>query len=73
MSSAVSITLSSNDWGQIIAGLECRREVWDATARYLGGQEVDSMIEECSDEEEARNLVAIYDRLISELRAQLRK
>jgi len=67
----VSISLNRNDWGQIIEGLESRRASWEVTARYLEGEAVDQAIEECGDAEEARALVATYDRLIGELRSQL--
>lgn len=68
----VSISLSRNDWGQIIDGLEARRASWEVTARYLEGEAVDEAIEECGDAGEARGLVAVYERLIGELRSQLR-
>jgi hypothetical protein len=70
--SRVSISLDRNDWGRIVEGLEARRASWEVTARYLGGEEVDQIIEECRDAEEARALVATYDRLIDELCSQLR-
>ena len=72
MSNRVSISLDRNDWGQILEGLEARRASWEVTARYLEGEQVDQVIEECHDAEEARALVAAYDRLIGELRSQLR-
>lgn len=68
----VSISLDRNDWGQIVDGLEARRASWEVTARFLEGEEVDQAIEECRDAEEARVLVATYDRLIDELCSQLR-
>jgi hypothetical protein len=71
--SRVSISLSRNDWGQIIEGLEARRASWEVTARYLEGEAVDEAIEECRDAGEARALVATYDRLIRELCSQLRR
>jgi hypothetical protein len=68
----ISISLDRNDWGQIVEGLEARRASWEVTTRYLEGQEVDQVIEDCHDAEEARALVATYDRLIIELHSQLR-
>ena len=68
----VSISLGRDDWGQIIDGLEARRASWEVTARYLEGEAVDEAIEECGDAGEARALVATYERLIGELRSQLR-
>jgi hypothetical protein len=68
----VSISLDRNDWGQIVDGLEARRASWEVTVRYLEGEEVAQAIEECRDAEEARGLVATYDRLIGELCSQLR-
>jgi hypothetical protein len=68
----VSISLDRNDWGQVVDGLQARRTSWEVTARYLEGKEVDQAIEECRDAEEARALVATYDRLIDELCSQLR-
>ena len=67
--SRFSISLDRSDWGQIVEGLEARRESWEVTARYL---DVDQVIEDCHDAEEARALVATYDRLIGELCSQLR-
>jgi hypothetical protein len=71
--SRVSISLDRSDWGQIVDGLEARRAAWEVTARYLEGEEVDQAIEECRDAEEARALVATYDRLIGELCSQMRE
>jgi hypothetical protein len=68
----ISISLDGNDWGQIVDGLEARRASWEVTVRYLNGEEVDRAIEECRDAEEARAMVATYDRLIGELCSQLR-
>jgi hypothetical protein len=70
--SRVSIRLSRNDWGQIIEGLEARRASWEVTARYFEGEPVDESIEECRDADEARAMVATYDRLIGELCSQRR-
>lgn len=68
----ISVSLTRNDWGQIIEGLEARRASWEITARYLEGEAVDQVIEECCDAEEAHTVVATYDRLIAELCSQLR-
>ena len=68
----VSISLDRNDWGQIVDALQARRASWEVTVRYLEGEEVDQAIEECRDAEEARALVATYDRLIDELCSQVR-
>lgn len=67
----ISITLNRNDWGQIIDGLEVRLESWEATARYLEGEEVNQIIEECHDAAEARSVAATYERLIEDLNSQL--
>ncbi|MGH6946888.1 MAG: hypothetical protein ACREDZ_06130 [Kiloniellales bacterium] len=68
----ISISLDRNDWGQIVEGLEARRASWEGTVRYLEGEEVDQLIEDCRDAEEARAVAATYDRLIGELCRQLR-
>lgn len=67
----VSISLSRNDWGQIIDGLEARRASWDVTVRHLEGESVNEVIEECRDAEEARAVVATYVRLIGEICSHL--
>ena len=70
--SIFSISLDRSDWRQIVEGLESRRASWEVTAQYLEGQDVDQVIEDCHGAEEARALVATYDRLIGELCSQLR-
>ena len=68
----VSISLSRNDWGQIVEALEARRASWEVTALYFEGKATHEPIEECHDTEEARAMVATYDCLIAELCLQLR-
>ena len=71
MDDLVTVRLSRNDFGQILDGLECRRDVWRVTARYLNGEQVDEPIEECSDAHEAEAIADTYDRIMNEIRTQL--
>jgi hypothetical protein len=65
MSDEIQLKISRNDLGQIAEGLEARRETWKQTARFFKEGEYDGMIEECTDEEEALNIVETYDRIIA--------
>lgn len=74
MEDPVTVTLSRNDLGQILDGLECRCDTWRATARYLMGEDIGTQtIEECSDAGEAETIVATYERILKELYSQLRQ
>ena len=67
----ITIKLSRNDVGQIIDGLLERRDSWRNTQKYLGGKEVDCLIEECSDPEEANWIADYYDKIINSIKEQL--
>ncbi|MCB0221945.1 MAG: hypothetical protein KDH09_19765 [Chrysiogenetes bacterium] len=72
MDDSVTITLSRNDLGQILDGLECRCDTWRATARYLMGEDIGAQaIEECSDAAEASAIAATYERIMDAMRVQL--
>jgi hypothetical protein len=68
----VTVTLSSNDFGQMMDGLRGRLESWVYTAEYFATGETreDIAIEECSDLYEAKGMVMRYQKLIGELEAQ---
>jgi hypothetical protein len=65
MSDEIQLTISRNDLGQIAEGLEARREPWKQTARFLNEGECDGIIEECTDEREALDIVETYDRILA--------
>ena len=68
---AVTVTLSSNDFGQMMDGLRSRLESWDNTVLHFDGEsEYDMQVEECSDQEEARNIANHYRALIADLEKQ---
>jgi hypothetical protein len=72
MNKEVSITLTENDWGQIIDGLTCRAEQYELTAKYHAGESVRGEILAVSDADEARELALWYRRLVEQIRGQLK-
>ena len=70
MPKSVTLRLDSNDVGQIIEGLECRREAWKRTAEYLETGYANGEIEECSNASEASSIAAFYGRIIAEIQRQ---
>jgi hypothetical protein len=67
----ITLKLSREDIGQMIDGLSVRRDSWRETQKYLEGQEVDCIIEECSDSEEACLIADNYDRIIKTIGNQI--
>jgi hypothetical protein len=65
-----SITLDDTDWGQIIDGLNCRLELYEATVIYYETGLADGPIAEVTDEEEAQTLAATYRALIEQIQQQ---
>jgi hypothetical protein len=66
------VTLDDNDLGQIIEGLASRAESWEATAAFLSPNEIQpesEFVEDCSSENEARQIGEAYRALISKLEA----
>ncbi|MGB8226969.1 MAG: hypothetical protein WCE45_08940 [Sedimentisphaerales bacterium] len=61
--------------GQIIDGLRERQKVWMYTAEFMetGNTEEPCIIEECSDADEARNIAAYYEEIITSIDKQLDK
>lgn len=61
----VTVTLSSNDLGQLINGLDVLIEQWSATADYLenGKLREDVCIRESNDPQEARSIAEHYKRI----------
>lgn len=74
MDELISITLSRNDFGQVVDGLRERMNVWGTTAEYLvtGRVGLGEIIEECSDAEEAKAIAEHYRRIIDDIREQIR-
>ena len=74
MDELVSITLSRNDFGQVVDGLRERMNIWGTTAEYLttGSVRLGEIIEECSDAGEAKAIAEHYRRIIDEIREQMR-
>lgn len=74
MGKTYTIRLEQNDLGQLLDGLRNRSESWHDTAGYLVSgisPRDDFIIEECSDAEEARMIAEHYDRIISDIAAQM--
>lgn len=67
----VTLKLKRLDVGQILDGLSVRRDSWRNTQKYLEGREVDCVIEECSDSEEACWVADNYERIISSVKKQI--
>ena len=66
----ITLKLSPEDAGQIIDGLSVRHDAWRNTQKYLEGETVDCVIEECSDVEEAHWIANNYDRIINLIKEQ---
>ena len=64
----ITLKLKRLDIGQIIEGLSARRDRWRKTQNYLEGREVDCVIEECGDSEEACWIADNYDRIINSIK-----
>lgn len=69
------VTLNEILWCQVTAGLECRAEAWENTARYLRDEtyDLDGSIEECHDPEEADAIAETYRTIIEQIREQIRE
>lgn len=69
------ITLDELDLGQLLGGLEARKESWERTAEYLrdGYMQDDGnfLIEECSDVEEAENVAEHFRSIIENISKQM--
>ena len=69
------IELDSQDIGQVLDGLEVRRDAWRRTAEVLESGEMPDgeffVAEECSDADEARWLAERYDAIIGKIREQM--
>ena len=69
-----TLTLDSNDIGQILDGLRCRADNWRETAEYLETGHTsrhDFVVEECSDAHEAQAIADHYERIITSIKSQL--
>lgn len=70
----LQFTLSADDVGQLLDGLRIRAEAWSKTADYLesGFNPDDAFIcEECSNPHEARRIAQNYEKIITNIEAQL--
>jgi hypothetical protein len=65
--------MSDGDAGQIIDGLISRKEAYERTRDYYLGETVDGLIEDDCDEEIARDMIDVYDRLINIVFTQLQE
>jgi hypothetical protein len=74
MSTEITITLTRNELGQVLDGLEVRADAWEKTAVYLrsgDSPEGDAfVIEECSDATEAENIASDYRSIIEKIQSQ---
>ena len=74
-SELVTLTLTRNDAGQILEGLRERKHTWDNTVLHEEGNLIagtdDCTIEQCSGIEEAKAVVRHYEKVISQIEAQL--
>lgn len=74
MGNDCTITLSENEIGQVLDGLEVRADAWEKTAVYLRsgclpeGEEI--IIEECSDATEAEAIAGDYRSIIEKIQSQ---
>jgi len=68
-----TITLESNDLGQVRDGLEARASSWEATARYLLTGELGDgvVIEECSHADEALRIASHYRSILAMIDSQV--
>ncbi len=72
----LQIVLATNDLGQLLDGLRIRAESWAKTSDYLesGFSADDSFVcEECSDPHEARRIAQHYEKIITNIEAQVEK
>lgn len=73
-SDSVILKLARNDAGQILDGIRERKRQWDDTVLNFQGAlqaEDDTVVCECSDEDEAQKIATHYGELIEQLEAQL--
>ena len=69
------ITLSENELGQVLDGLEVRADAWEKTAVYLRSdgvpEDADFVIEECSSADEAGAIANQYRLIMRKITSQL--
>ncbi len=75
MAKQYRIELDEQDWGQLLDGLEIRAESWRRTAQYLRTGDMPDgelfLIEECDGEEEAEEVAAHYEAIITNIQKQM--
>ncbi len=72
----IELKLSTDDVGQLLNGLRLRAEAWTKTADYLeSGFNPDDIFicEECSNPDEARRIAQHYEKIITNIEAQIAK
>ena len=73
----ITLELEKEEVGQILDGLEVRRDAWRRTADYLESGEMPDgeffVVEECSDADEARWLAERYEAIIGKIRGQMQR
>ncbi len=70
------ITLHAHDLGQLVDGIRCRAETWEATAEYLekGCIADESFVcEECSSPREAKAIARQYRRILRQIEQQVQQ
>ena len=73
MDREITLKLPRQMVGQILDGLRERQKVWRYTEEYMetGCTEEPCIIEECSSSDEARNITAYYEEIISSIEKQI--
>ena len=71
----VTITLDAMDAGQVLDGLRIRAEAYRSTEGFFkaeaAGRDWEGPLEEVNDAHEASRIAESYERIISEIEAQL--
>lgn len=65
------VALNEVEWGQILDGLSCRVALYEETLGYYEHGVSYGHIAEVSGAEEARNILAYYQKIIGEIEKQL--
>ncbi len=66
----ITLKLPDIHVGQILDGLEARREAWERTVIYFQDGVVDGEIEEATDEDEAQGIADLYSKIIASIETQ---
>lgn len=66
----ITFTIDSATYFLILDALDTKIEAWEQTAAYHEGEEVDALIEECDDADEAVSIAEDYRAVKIELERQ---